>query len=226
MRLPGIGLRVQIDMADAVEMLDHRHPGDAADPLVQLPPATRDDHINAIIEREHGIHCGAIRGLDQLYRPGRQIRLAEPRRQAAGQGQVGVQCLAAAAQNHRVAGLQAQHRRIHRDIRARFIDDADHPERHPHARDFEPARALTRAADPPDRIGQPGDLLAALDHLRDALRIQCQAVIQGAAEIGLFCGGQIQGIGLQNFRFPARDLRRDAAQGAVFLRTRHPPERA
>ncbi len=81
---------------------------------------------------------------------------------------VGLERLAAAAQQHRVAGLQAEPGGVGGHVGARLVDEADHAQRDAHARDLEavgPAPGLHGLA---HRIGQRGDLAQARRHLLDA----------------------------------------------------------
>jgi hypothetical protein len=55
--------------------------------------------------------------------------------------------LAAAAQNRRIAGFETQTGGIGRHVRTRFIDDADHAERHAHASSLDAGRTVIQISD-------------------------------------------------------------------------------
>jgi hypothetical protein len=76
----------------------------------------------------------------------------------------------AAAQDHRIAGLEAERAGIGRHVRAALIDDADDAERRAHAFDLQPVRAVPGGDDRADGIGQFGDGANAVGHGLHALR--------------------------------------------------------
>jgi hypothetical protein len=83
-----------------------------------------------------------------------------------------VRALRAAAQDHRIAGLQAQRARVGRHVRPALVDDADHAERHAHALDDEPVRPRPLGDHAADRIGQRGDLLEPARHGLEPCRVE------------------------------------------------------
>ena len=80
--------------------------------------------------------------------------------------------LGTAAQHRGVAGLQAQRGRVHRYIRARFIDDTHHAERHPHTPDLDSRGAIVHSKDSADGVGESGHFARPFDHAVNALIIQ------------------------------------------------------
>ncbi len=93
-----------------------------------------------------------------------------------------VEALGPAAEDRRVARLEAQRAGIRGDVGAGLVDDPDHPERHPHARDVESVRTLPARHLVADRIGERGDRLEALGHGLDALVVERQAIEQRGAQ--------------------------------------------
>jgi hypothetical protein len=69
--------------------------------------------------------------------------------------------LAAAAQDRRVARLEAQRARVAGHVRPALVDDADHAERHAHALDAQAVRPLPLGDHRADRVRQRRDLLDA-----------------------------------------------------------------
>ena len=57
-----------------------------------------------------------------------------------------------------------------------FVDDADHAERHAHARNLQAVRPCPRRRHLPDRIGEHRDRAQAFGHRCDARRIEHQSV--------------------------------------------------
>ena len=76
----------------------------------------------------------------------------------------------------RIARLEAQRGGVGRDVRPRFVNDADDAERHAHSSDLDAGRPVFEVGDLADRIGQCGDLAQAVGHRGDAFRVQRQAV--------------------------------------------------
>src|SRR5690606_13037979 len=62
-----VGGLVEVDMAIAVEMLDERYPSLARKSFDQALPATRNDDVDVLGERDHFTHSGAVGGVDDLY---------------------------------------------------------------------------------------------------------------------------------------------------------------
>ena len=124
-------------------------------------------------------HGGAVGGADELDRGLRQPRGLEARVQARGDGLVGVERLAAAAQDGRVAALQAQAARVGGHVRARLVDDAHHAQRHAHAPHLDAGGAEAQVRDLAHRVRQLRDLAQALGHFLDHLGGELEAVDEG-----------------------------------------------
>ena len=90
--------------------------------------------------------------------------------------------VAAGAQQHAVAGLEADRGDIDRHVGARLVDRADHAERHAHAPHLQPVGAGQQILDLPHRVGQRGDRAHVPGHRGDALRCEHHAVEEGAAD--------------------------------------------
>ena len=71
-----------------------------------------------------------------------------------------------AAQQHRVAGLQADAGGVGGDVGPGLVDDPDHAERHPHLAELEPVGQRAAADHLADRVGQAGDVAQPLGHRR------------------------------------------------------------
>ena len=113
---------------------------------------------------------------------------------AGGDGAIGMDGLGAAAQDRRVAGLQAQPCRVRGHVGARFVDDADDAERHAHLADLDAGRAVFHVADLADGVGQGGDLLQAFGHALHRLFGEGEPVHRGGIQCMGFRGGDILGI--------------------------------
>ena len=120
---------------------------------------------------------GAVGGGD---RPARRVcgrpAAASALVHAGGDRLVAADRLGAAAQDRRVAGLEAQPRGVGGHVRARFVDDADDAQRHAHHPDLDAGRPVPEVGDLADGIGQRRDRVEALRHRGDRLRRQRQPV--------------------------------------------------
>ena len=89
-------------------VLDHRNPGVAADALDQALATTRHDHVDIVRHADQRADCGAVGGIHDLHGSSRQTGFGEAELDAAGNRLIGMDRLGAAAQDGRVARLQAQ----------------------------------------------------------------------------------------------------------------------
>ena len=163
-------LGVDVDVAVAVEVLDHRHLRLARDPLDQALAAARDDEVDRLRRRDQVADRGAVGRLHQLHRVGRQPGFGERRLHELPEREVRVDRLRAAAQDAGVAALDRERRRLDRHVRPALVDHREDAERHAHAADADAARPLAQLGDLADRIGHRRDLLAAVGDGLDRLR--------------------------------------------------------
>ena len=123
---------VHIAVADALEMLEHGHGGrfghGAHEPLA---PAGNHD-IDILIEFAQGCDCGVIRSLHKLGGVLGKAGLPERLLQEGREETVGVQGLAAAAQDNSVAGFEAENGRVNGHVGTGLINHGDDTERHAH----------------------------------------------------------------------------------------------
>jgi hypothetical protein len=141
-RLRRIGELIDIDVAVAVEVLDHRHPRLLRDALDQALAAARHDDIDVLGHGDEVAHRLAVGGLDHLDGGFRQAGGGQALAHAGGDGLVGVQGLLATAQDGGVAGFQAQRGGVGGDVGPRLVDDADHAQRHAHLADLDAGGAV------------------------------------------------------------------------------------
>ncbi|ABA49903.1 hypothetical protein BURPS1710b_3448 [Burkholderia pseudomallei 1710b] len=167
---------VDIHVADAVEVLDHRHARLVDQPLDQALAAARHDHVDVFGHRDQLADRRPIGRADDLHRVLRQPRRRQPFADQLRERGVRFERLRAAAQDRRVAGLQAQRGRVDRHVRPRFVDDPDHAERHAHLADLDSARAIFEIAHLADRVRQRRDLAQPFDHRLQRLVRQRQAI--------------------------------------------------
>jgi hypothetical protein len=89
---------------------------------------------------------------------------------------ISVTAAGAAAQQNRVARLEAETGGVGRHVGPRLVDHADHAERDAHLGDLDAAGPLAGAAHLAHGVGERGDVAQRVGHLRDPLRSQQQAV--------------------------------------------------
>ena len=211
-----IGAVVDVDVADAVEVLDHRDARLARQALDQLLAAARDDDVDVIGERHERADRGAVGGVDQLHAGLGQCRVAQAGAHAGSDGAVGNERLRAAAQDAGVAGLDAQCRRVGGHVRPRFVDDAHHAERHAHACHLDAGGSAVAIRDRADRIGERRHRLDALGHLLDQRRVEREPVDE--SRVAALRVRQVLAVGRQDRRFARPDLARDRRERAILRR--------
>ena len=174
-----VGGRVHVDVAVARRGVDHGHAGDGADRLLQALSPARDDQVDDALE---------LGELGQLLAPAagherQRARRAGPRASAASRAiraSTSFECAARgrAAQQHRVAGLQAQRGGVDRDVRARLVDDGDHAQRDSNLAEVEPVGQAPAVDDLAHRVGQRGDRPRAVGDPAHPRLVERQAVHQ------------------------------------------------
>ena len=204
-----VRLVVDVDVAHAVQVLDHRDARLALQALDQAFAAARHDHVDVILHGDQLADGGAVGGLDHLHRGFGQARRLEAFVHARGDRLVGVDRFGAAAQDRGVARLQAQPRGVGGDVRARFVNDADHAERHAHLAHLDARRPVAQFDDLADRIGKLRDLPQAVGHGRDALVREREAIDRSFVEPGSARGFEVARVGReQRLRVALERLRR------------------
>ena len=191
---------VDVDMANAIEVLEHRDARFGGDAFDESLATARHDDIHVVFHRDQFAHGSAIRGLDHLHRGFRQACRLEARMHAGAHRLVGVDGFGATTQNRRVSGFQAQAGGICGHIRARFINDADDSQRHTHSANLYPAGPVAQVADLAYRVGQLCNLAQTLRHGRDTFRREGQAIDQGRIEAPGLRRRDIPGVGLAQAR--------------------------
>ena len=132
-------------------------------------------------------------------------------------GAAGTETVGAAAQDHGVAGLQAQHAGVGGDVGTAFEDDGDDAERHPHAFDGHAVGTLPALGDGADGIGDAAHGGDAVGHRLDARRRQRQAIDEGRRRAAGADLGDILGIGGEDRRRMGADRARDGVERLVLL---------
>ena len=210
-RLVEIGLVVDVDVAHAVQVLDHRDARLARQALDQSLAAARHDDVDVFLHRDELADGGAVGGLDHLHRGFGQAGRLQAFVHARGDRLIGMDRLRAAAQDRGVAGLQTQPRGIGRDVRPRFVNDADDAERHAHLADLYARRPVAQVGDLADRIGQLAICSSPSAIASNAFRREREAIDQRVVELLVARTLEIARVGVeQRARGAHERLRHDA----------------
>jgi hypothetical protein len=199
-------------------MRKHRHPRFRLDARDEAFSPARHDHVDAAVQSgEQQAHRGAIARRYQRDGSFGQPCLAKPLNQAVVDRAAGTETVGAAAQDHRVAGFQAQHAGIGGDIGTALENHGNHAERHANAFDGHAVRTLPTLGDGADRIGNVADGRDPVGHRIDARRGQRQPIDEcGCRSIGAHLG-DIFGIGRKNGRRVGPDGALDRVKCLVLL---------
>ena len=160
--------------------------------------AARNHDVEQSHKMQHRINGRAVRRLDELNDALRQARLRRRIGEQRTDGHIGAQGLFAAAQQHGVARLETESRRIGRHVWTRLVDDADDADGHAHATDFQPVRAHGRIVVPRHRVGQHRRLAQAFGHLVDAVLVEHEPIEIRVLKPRLPRVLEIEGIGFKN----------------------------
>src|SRR5574344_165324 len=212
-----VALVVDVDVADALVVLEDRHERRLAhradEPLAAA--GNRDvDEADAADELRDG---GMVEDRDELNGIA-NVRLRDCGRERP----VGLDRLLAAAQDHRVAGLEAQRRGVDEDVGAALEDDGDDAERNADLPDDDAARTLPRPQLLADRVGQRRDVADARDHrFEPGLRAR-EAVEHRVLDPGLRRARDVDGVGGADRRGIGLEGGRHARKRGVLVNRRAP----
>ena len=101
------GAIVDVHVADAVEVLDHRHARFTRDAFDEALAAARHDRVDVLVHNDELAHRCTIGRCDELHRVLGEVRGLEPDVKARGDPLVRIQRFAATSKNAGVARLEA-----------------------------------------------------------------------------------------------------------------------
>ena len=214
-RLVEIGGGVDIAVTIAVEVEQRGHAGLVADQFDQPASAARDHQIDEFIGLEQRSDGVAVGRADRLHRILGQAGSFQPGAHAIDDHARRIAAFAAAAQDHRIARFEAERAGVGADIGARFVNHADHADRHGDAFDGEAVGPLERRQLAADGVGQFGDFLQRAGHARDPLLGQAQTVDE-AFGLAAFDALYILCIGFEQVGRAVAQRLRGFAQRGVF----------
>src|SRR2546422_3537589 len=144
-----------------------------------LLAAPRDDQVDQVVQLEERRDRPTVGGVDELDRVGRPARLLHRLGEHCGDHRVRLNRLAAAAEDHRVARLDAQARGGGGDVRPRLVDEADDTQRDADAGDLDAARSPPRLDNGPDGVRERGDRSEEhTSELQSRLHLVCRLLLE------------------------------------------------
>ena len=194
-----VGGLVDIDVADAFQVGEHRQPRFRLHARDQALAAARHDDVDIAVEAgQHEADGGAVARLHDVDGGRRQAGFAQALLHGAVDGAAGAQAVGAAAQDGGIARFQAERAGIGGHVGAAFVDDADHAERHPHPLDghaVRPRPGRHHACRPGPSRSRMTSMPAAMASTRASLRVSrsrkaCVAPPARASADVLGIGGQ------------------------------------
>ena len=211
----GVAGVVDVYVTVAVQVLEHRHFGVAADALDQAFATAWDGHVDILGHADEVAYHLALGGLHQLHAVGRQGVVGQRPLHQERQRAVGIDCLRAAPQDAGIAALDGQAGSLDGHVGAAFEHHGEDPDRHPHLAHADAAGLLLHADDVADHIGHGGELFAALGHGVDDLRGEFQPVDHRSGQAGgLGARDVLLVLGVQVFQVVTQQLRQ-APQGGI-----------
>jgi hypothetical protein len=188
--------------------------------------AARDDEIDRFVLFEQFGDGVAVGGGNQRNGGFGQAFRGERFVQRVGDGVVGVKRLGAAAQDDRVAGFEAEARRVGGHVGPRLVDHGDHAEGHAHPPDLDAAGPRAHVRPLADGIVERGDLPQRVRHLLDALGVEQQPVDHRVGQVVLVGVGEVFFVGVENGVLVRFQRVGHAVEHAVFRRRVEASERA
>ena len=176
-RLLEVGVAVGVDVADALEMGEDRHPRLALDEADEALAAARHDHVDVPVTAAASPTPRPGRASARAGSPssGRPAPVSPSTRQSwSSRG--GMERLRAAAQDHGVARLEAQRAGVGGDVRAALVDHADDAERRADAADVQAGRHVPFGDDVAHRVALRGHGAQPVGHGADAPVVEGQPV--------------------------------------------------
>ena len=193
-----IGSFVDIGMAYACTGLDNRHARITHHSLNQSCAATRNNHIHKAVHMNKVGHSLTVTGIDKLNCASRNAVSLRSYCQNRSHSLVRLHRLAATLKDNSVAGFQAQACCVRRNIRTRFVNNADNTERHTHLGNLQAVRQRFAVQHIANRVRQIGHLPQTVCHAGHALCRQLQPVEHRAAHTLSLCSLHIACIRRQN----------------------------
>ena len=210
-----VGLRVDVDVADAGVVLDDGDLGVIDHRLDEAGSAAGDDDVDDAAQGAEGGHGFAVGEGQERDGLGGQAGGAQAGRERLRQRDVRVDRLAAAAEHAAVAGLQAEGGGVDGDVGTRFEDDGDEADRDAAADDAQAVGAGPILGDFADRVGELRDGFTGDRDVLKAGVVETQAVGHRVREALGLGGSEILDVGLEDDGFVGAEGLGGGAQGGV-----------
>ena len=207
---------IDIDVAVAHARFNHRHRRMLHHRADQPAAAPGDQYIHIRIEPHQLIGGIARRIRHELDAILRKARLLQRGAHHSSNRLVGMDRLLAAAQDHRIAGFQAQRRGVGCYIGARLKNHCHNAEGHRHLYNLQAVRPVPAGEHLAHRVRQGNNLPHPLRHPRNTGLIQAETVKQSRAHARLLPVGKILRICLQNRSSMFQQSIRDLGKAMIF----------
>mmetsp|Transcript_28776 Transcript_28776/g.54625 ORF Transcript_28776/g.54625 Transcript_28776/m.54625 type:complete len:451 (-) Transcript_28776:2150-3502(-) len=213
-----IGVLVDIDMHDAFEVGKDGNTRLALHQPHKTLAATGHNHIDGVGHGQHFAHRGAVAGGHKLHGVLRQVCVAQALLQSRVDGFGRMKPFGAAAQDHRIARLEAQRAGICRHIGPAFIDHTHDAQRRAHPLDIEARGLGPIGKDFAHGVGLFGHGAQAVDDALNAVLCQVQTVHHGVRQPFVAAIVHVLGIGGDDVGAIGPDMLGRTDQGGMFAR--------
>ena len=171
-----VGVGVDVDVAVADAGLDDRHRGLLDDRLDQPRSPARDDEVDEPARLHEVLGRRPVVGGDLLDGVGREAGRRDRVTHDRDDRRVGVRGGRRAAQQHGVAGLEADAGGVGGDVGPSLVDHADDADRDADLLHAQAVGQRRAAHDLADRVGQAGDVAQTLGERGDAAGVEGEPV--------------------------------------------------
>lgn len=192
---------IDIGVADAVEVLDHRHRRLGHEARNEAFSASRNENVDIVAGADEFAHERAVGARNQLNGFCGKTGRAEAFCNDAGERAIAFKRLVAATQNDGVAGFESKGGGVHRHIGTGLIDHRDDAERYAHAADFNAGRHWTNFRNRSDGVGKLSNLNHAFRHPFENCLCDREAIDEGFAQAFSACGFKILFVCASDLRF-------------------------
>ena len=194
----GVGVAVDIGVADPDAAGQHGHGGVFGHKVDQAGATTRDEQVDLLLHVQHDIDQRAVGIIDELNSVGGKARLADGSMNQGNQSGVGSQGLLSAAQETRIARLESQGNDVGGDVGTALVHAGYDAEGNAPLFDLKAVLEHEGLDELAHGIGKGGNTAHVGCHAVEALRIQEETIQEGVVDAVGFSVAVIGGIDFQD----------------------------
>ena len=195
-----VGFGVDVGVADALKMLDHRNGRFGRETGDEALAAARNKHVDVVAGPDELAHQGAVGGFDELDGACGEAFFGKGPADKLPEDRVAAKRLMAAAQDDGVARLDGKGGGVDRHIGTGLVDHGEHAEGHAHAAHLNAAWPEGKIGDSTHGILECGDLAASFGHGAKTYGADRQTIEKGLVqtfgagglEVGLIGGADVR----------------------------------